>query len=217
MSTLVSANEIIAYASLLKLSRNDIKILNIKDTYALHKVIFGLFENIRSNAAIKAGESSGILYADKGGDFHTRHVIMLSTRKPHATPQFGRLDIRPIPASFLAQERYAFEVTLNPVKRENQSRKIVPLRDQKSIAQWFEERATTSWGFEVKQTTLEVSHLKVQRFTKDGSTVTHGSATLKGELQVTNREKFTYSFLHGIGKGRAFGFGLLQIVPLVNH
>jgi len=55
--------------------------------------------------------------------------------------------------------------------------------------------------------------MSVQTFKKDGQTVTHGSATLKGELQVTDREQFNQSFRQGIGRGRAFGFGLLQIVP----
>jgi len=56
--------------------------------------------------------------------------------------------------------------------------------------------------------------MSVQTFKKDGQTVTHGSATLKGELLVTDREQFNQSFRQGIGRGRAFGFGLLQIVPL---
>ena len=39
-------------------------------------------------------------------------------------------------------------------------------------------------------------------------------ATLKGELTVIDKDRFTQSFIHGVGRGRAFGFGLLQIVPL---
>jgi CRISPR system Cascade subunit CasE len=33
---------------------------------------------------------------------------------------------------------------------------------------------------------------------------------------VADPDLFRQSFLHGIGRGRAFGFGLLQIVPLDN-
>ena len=42
------------------------------------------------------------------------------------------------------------------------------------------------------------------------------SATLKGELRVTDLDYFRQSFLQGIGRGRAFGFGLLQIVPFTD-
>jgi len=33
---------------------------------------------------------------------------------------------------------------------------------------------------------------------------------------VENRELFITSFRQGIGRGRAFGFGLLQIAPVKN-
>jgi len=39
---------------------------------------------------------------------------------------------------------------------------------------------------------------------------------LKGELYVIDSEQFKQSFRQGIGRGRAFGFGLLQIVPLAS-
>ena len=49
----------------------------VKDAYALHKVVYGLFEDVRTEADKAAGKSSGILYADKGGDFHTRQILLL--------------------------------------------------------------------------------------------------------------------------------------------
>jgi CRISPR system Cascade subunit CasE len=58
--------------------------------------------------------------------------------------------------------------------------------------------------------------MAVQTYKKDCQLVTHGSATLKGELYVTDSEQFKQSFRQGIGRGRAFGFGLLQIVPLAS-
>jgi CRISPR system Cascade subunit CasE len=208
------SDDIVAYASVLRLSRADVKILGIKDAYGLHRVVYGLFEDVRSCEEKQAGASSGILYADKGGDFHWRQVLMLSTRKPHATPQFGAVDTRAVHSSFLGHERYAFEVTLNPGRRDKQSGKVVPVRGRESIEQWFRERAPKSWGFSVNPENLQTGQMSVQTFEKAGETVTHGSATLKGELRVGDRDRFIQSFTQGIGRGRAFGFGLLQIVPL---
>jgi CRISPR system Cascade subunit CasE len=37
---------------------------------------------------------------------------------------------------------------------------------------------------------------------------------LTGELEIVDRSLFIKSFQQGIGRGRAFGFGLLQIAPL---
>lgn len=210
------SEDIVAYASVLHLSRADIKILNIKDAYALHKVVYGLFEDVRSEDEKQASNSSGIVYADKGGDFNTRQILMLSNRRPHQTPQFGEVQTKPIQADFLAHERYAFETTINPGKRDKQTGKIVPIRGREAIELWFKTRAPESWGFSVNPDNLQIGQISVQTFEKSGQTITHGSASLKGELVVTNRENFIQSFKQGIGRGRAFGFGLLQIVPLAS-
>jgi CRISPR system Cascade subunit CasE len=207
-------NNILAYASVLRLSRNDIKTLRVKDAYALHKVVYGLFEDIRSNAEKKSSTPSGIVYADKGGDFNTRQILMLSNRKPHQTPQFGEVQTKPIHSGFLTHHRYTFEVTLNPGKRDKNTGKVVPIRGREAIERWVKERAPESWGFRVNPENLQTEKISVQVFEKGGNTITHGSATLKGELNVIDRESFVQSFIQGIGRGRAFGFGLLQIVPL---
>lgn len=208
--------DILAYASVLRLSRADMKTLNIKDAYALHKVVYGLFEDVRSDAEKQTSISSGIVYTDKGGDFNIRQILLLSNRKPHQTPQFGEVQTKPIHSGFLAHKRYAFEITLNPSKRDKQTGKIVPLRGREGIEQWFKERAPKSWGFSVNPENLQTEKISVQAFEKTGKTITHGSATLKGELTVIDRDRFILSFIQGIGRGRAFGFGLLQIVPLTS-
>lgn len=208
------SEDAVAYASVLRLSRADISILGIKDAYALHKVVYGLFEHTRSDAEKETSISSGIIYADKGGDFNMRQILMLSNRKPHQTPQFGKVQTRIVHPDFLAHERYAFEVTLNPGKRDQRTGKVVPVRGREVIEQWFKTRAPKSWGFSVNPQNLQTGQISVQTFEKSGNAITHGSATLKGELNVIDKDRFTKSFTQGIGRGRAFGFGLLQIVPL---
>lgn len=205
---------ILAYASVLHLSRADINVLKIKDAYGLHKVVYGLFEETRSQTEKQSSVSSGIVYADKGGDFKSRQILMLSDRKPHQTPQFGTVETRPVPESFLKYDHYAFEVTLNPGKRDKQTGKIIPMRNWEEVTKWFLARAEKSWGFTVNTESLQVEKIGVQTFNKGDRTITHGSAILKGELHVTDPDCFRQSFLQGIGRGRAFGFGLLQIVPL---
>jgi CRISPR system Cascade subunit CasE len=209
------SDEILAYASVLNLSRSDIKILNIKDAYALHKVVYGLFEDVRSDTEKQASTASGITYVDKGGDFNTRQILILSNRKPHQTPQFGKVQTKPIHAGFLAHERYSFEITINPGKRDKQTGKILPIRGREGVEQWFKSRAPQSWGFNVDHDNLQAGQIGVQSFEKSGKTITHGSAALKGCLTVIDRDRFIQSFTHGIGRGRAFGFGLLQIAPLI--
>lgn len=208
---------ILAYASVLSLSRADLNVLKIKDAYGLHKAVYGLFEDTRTDAEKKAAVPSGIIYVDKGGDFKNRQVLMLSNRKPHQTPQFGKVETKPVTAGFLNHDRYAFEITLNPGKRDKQSGKIVPMRSREEVEQWFLGRSSQSWGFSVNPDNLQTDKVGVQVFERGGGCITHGYATLKGELRVTARDLFRQSFLQGIGRGRAFGFGLLQIVPLADR
>ena len=172
------SEDAIAYASVLRLSRADINILGVKDAYALHKVVYGLFEDVRSDAEKQTSASSGIVYADKGGDFNMRQILMLSNRKPHQTPQFGEVQTRIVHTDFLAHEHYAFEVTLNPGKRDKQTGKVVPVRGREGIEQWFKERAPKSWGFSVNPENLQTGQLSVQTFEKSDKAITHGSATL---------------------------------------
>lgn len=206
--------EMLVYASVLRLSRSDAKVLKIRDAYSLHRVVFGLFEDMRSESEKKRSIPSGILYSDKGGDFNTRSILIVSDRKPHQTPQFGEVQTKLVSSLFLGCDRYAFEVTVNPSKRDKNSGKVVPVVGYGNIQEWFIDRGPYSWGFSVSPHNLEVVGTGVQTFEKDGQTITHGSATLKGELRVVDRERFITSFKRGIGRGRAFGFGLLQIVPL---
>ena len=209
-------DDVLAYASVLRLSRSDIKTLKIKDAYSLHKQVYGLFDDIRSDADKANSQSSGILWADKGGDFYARQILMLSTRKPHQTPQFGEVESRIIKPDFVQHNRYGFEMTLNPSKRNKQTGKIEAIRKRDKIALWAIERAQKSWGFEIHPDYLQVQINPILQFVKGGKTITHSSAHLKGELRVTERAQFSQSFLQGIGRGKTFGFGLLQIVPLTD-
>lgn len=201
-------------ASALHLSRADVKALGIKDTYSLHIAVYSLFDDIRTEDEKQKSIPSGILYADKGGDFQGRKILMLSNRQPNI-PEHGELSIKKIANNFLDYENYRFEVVMNPTKRENQSRKIIVLRKREDIADWFITKAP-QWGFEVNPEHLEVREIEVKRFEKKKGrqTVTQGQAKLIGCLTVTDKEKFVQSFQQGIGRGRAFGCGLLQIVPL---
>ncbi len=200
-------------ASALHLNRRDVKILKITDEYSLHRVVYNLFEDIRTPEQKQTGTSNGLLYADKGGDENHRKILILANRNP-IVPEQGELSSKKIAPNFLDYKQYRFEVVINPCQRNNKSRKIVPIKGREAIAEWFVEKSETSWGFSVNSQNIEVTNNHVKSFDKKGHQVTQGYATVMGILEVTNKEKFIQSFQQGIGRGRAFGCGLLQIVPL---
>lgn len=204
-------------AGVLHLDRRAVRALRITDPYSLHRVVYSLFEDVRSKGEKTGCTGSGIVYADQGGDFSGRKILLLCDRPPAAQVdgKYGRVESKVIPPDFLDAERYRFKTIVNPCRRDSASRKLVPVKGREQISRWFCERAGRSWGFEPLQEQLQVDRVEVLRFTgKNKYRITMARATLQGVLRVTDRETFTRSFSRGIGRGRAFGCGLLQIVPL---
>lgn len=205
------------YASALHLDRKAVKALKITDVYSLHRVVYSLFDDVRSEHEKQSHIQSGIVYADQGGDFHSRKILMVSDRKPaeQVEGQYGEVNSKIISPDFLGYSRYRFKVQINPVRKDKNTGKRVAVRGRDNVALWFAERAPKSWGFTVDPQTLQVDSIDVLQFTdKAKRRVTLGRATLQGHLTVTDPAVFAQSFKNGIGKGRAFGCGLLQIVPM---
>lgn len=208
------------FASALHLDRSAVNALKIKDIYSLHRVVYSLFSDKRAEAEKQSHIPSGIVYAAQGGDFHSRKVLIVSDRQPatQVDGQYGKVISNPISDSFLAHSRYRFKVQVNPVRKDKQSGKRVAVKGRTDIAQWFLQRAPNSWGFEVTPHTLQVDIIEVLQFQdKVGRQVTLGKAHIQGQFTVTNPQQFHNSFKNGIGKGRAFGCGLLQIVPIIDN
>lgn len=110
--------------------------------------------------------SSGIAYADRGGDFHGRKVLIVSDRPPAAKVDglYGEVNSRLIPAAFLSHSHYRFQVQVNPVRKDKQTGKRVAVKGRTDIAQWFIQRAASRWGFEVDASSLQVDAVEVLQF-----------------------------------------------------
>jgi CRISPR system Cascade subunit CasE len=192
-------------ASILKLSRSDCKTLKITDPYSIHRTVYSLFPKIDN-------KERDFLFADKGGDFNERRILILSKRPPQI-PEYGVVESKNISESFLAFDTYGFEVRLNPVKRDKKTGKIVPVLKRENLLEWFCGKSE-SWGFITDRESLQIQSTGVQSFEKQNGEVTQNTVTFIGKLTVSSRDLFIKSFEQGIGRGKSFGFGLLQIIPL---
>ena len=207
-------------ASVLHLDRPAIKALRITDPYSLHRVVYSLFDDVRSDTQKSAGQSSGILYADQGGDFHERKIILLSNRPPHNNINDFTIEIhsRLISKEFLEHQKYRFKIIINPTRRDNNTHKLTPIKGREAIAAWFLDRGPKNWGFIPSIEHLQIDRIEVLQFQdKSQRPITLAQAHIQGQLMVIAREQFQHSFTMGIGRGRAFGCGLLQIVPLLEN
>jgi CRISPR system Cascade subunit CasE len=192
-------------ASVLRLSRSDCKELGVRDAYSIHKIVYSLFP-------AQSDEERSFLYCDKGGDFNERLILLLS-KQPPLTPEHGEIESRVISDKFLEEDYYGFEVAMNPVTRDNKSRKIISVRGKEELLQWFTKKAP-GYGFDILPDSLSIKETAVIQFEKSNDKVVLGKAVFIGKLKVTDRQLFIKSFHNGLGKGKAFGFGLFQIVPI---
>lgn len=208
------------YASVLKLDRHDVSALRVTDLYSLHRVVYSLFEDVRNDEQKRSGASSGILFADQGGGRLGRCILVLSTRAPRASINGTamNLETKEVPDTFLSGVTYRFQVTVNPTRRNNKTRKLEPVRGREAVLEWFAERAKSSWGFEVMERHSQVDKIEVIRFEHSGKgRVTIAQAQIRGCLNVLDQERFRRSVSQGIGRARSFGCGLLQLVPTTHH
>ena len=197
------------YVSHYLLTLRDCRALRLTDSYSLHRIVYGLFPDVRGGAP----GPSGILFADKGGKDGMRHLLILSDRKA-GPPEYGRLDSRELPAGFLDFQQYRFEIIINPVRKKRDGGKRKAVRGREAVETWFMEKAP-AWGFAPHAETVQVADITVDVVPKDGRNITLCKARITGTLTVTDRERFRHGFVRGIGHGKAFGCGLLQLSPLL--
>lgn len=192
-------------ASIYKVKREHWKTLGLKDLYSIHKVIYSLFPR-------KGEGKRDFLFAYKGGSFNERTILIVS-KTPPIKPEFGEIIMKDIPNSYLQWDKYGFEITINPVKRDSLTGKLLAIRGKQQLSEWFISKAP-SFGFTVEPDSLQINNAGVVQFEKNGAVCTYNSATFMGKLTVSDRAKFIESFENGIGRAKGFGFGLMQLIPL---
>lgn len=188
------------YLSRYTLSHRETLRLRLKDAYRTHQFVYSLFP--------REDERPGrVLYVDKGFRLGVREILILSGAQPKLE-SYGRLAVKPVPDRFLGYRAYYFETVINPVKRKNASGQIESIRDREKIAEWFDDKAA-SWGFRPLQ--FQIGEVWADRFWKGDQEITLSRAKINGGFEVTDREAFKKSFRDGIGRGKGFGCGLLQL------
>ena len=130
----------------------------VKDDYSLHRVVYGFFP--------KSENSVRPLYADCGATPAGRKVLLLSKEEPQL-PENVKSSTKIITDNFWDGRFYRFEIDLNPVRKNVQTRKREAIIGQLNLLEWFLAQAP-KWGFEPDRNTLEVAVHNTKVFTKSG-------------------------------------------------
>jgi CRISPR system Cascade subunit CasE len=152
------------------------------------------------------------LFREKQGDRFGRRILILSTDKP-INPEFGTIQIKDVHPSFFDKDLYKFSVRMNPVKRLSRSKRCEAITGVDEILSWFLGKSS-QYGFSVLSETLELTGKGVQQFDKGEQRIIHNYADITGVLRVEERKIFISSIKKGIGRGKSFGFGLLELIPI---
>jgi CRISPR system Cascade subunit CasE len=191
-------------ASMLTLDWKSIRTLGIRDNYAVHKFVYSLFP----------GSQREFLYLDQGGYRGGRRILIISRKQP-LVPPIGTLRMKSIPEGFLEHSAYAFQVRVNPVERKNGNSRLIPIVSRPELLDWFTKKQEM-WGFSVASEHLEIMNIGIQTIQKKDMTIIHNSVEYRGILHVTDQERFKYFFENGVGRGKGYGFGLMQLRPISN-
>lgn len=119
--------------------------------------------------------------------------------------------------------RARFKIELNTVYSNTKNAekgkrgRVVPVPHEK-LGEFFLDR-TEKNGFSVNKNELAITNIgkKLFRRKKEGgekeTRVILVSATFEGILTVTDEERFRETLVMGVGRKKAYGFGLLTIIP----
>ncbi|XJS11048.1 type I-E CRISPR-associated protein Cas6/Cse3/CasE [Aerococcaceae bacterium WGS1372] len=110
-----------------------------------------------------------------------------------------------------------FKVTLNPVFSQYQSTsergRVIPLISENDQMEYLLRRSEKN-GFHLSAEDFVITNKGFKILKKSNQRALRlSSATYQGELVVSDADLFRKTLAEGIGKKKAFGFGLMTIIP----
>jgi CRISPR system Cascade subunit CasE len=121
----------------------------------------------------------------------------------------------PLLARVAKGQVWRFRLAANPTHREKRDGDRGKVFGHVTVAyqkEWLSKKAL-SHGFAPDADFDVVRHERL-RFRREGRFVTLDTATFEGALRVTDEDVFKDALLHGIGRAKAYGCGLLTIAAV---
>jgi len=204
--------------------------------YALHGLLSAAFGEQAPKPFRYMGKQGLLAYTVENLETLRLHASL-------ATPDIARalglneLDARPFPGVWKEGQALGFEVRVRPVIRAKDGRErdaflhavdAIPAAEGGGIAQraliysdWLDKQFAVDGAAQIIQAQMEEFRLtRVLRKAGAGENgkrkshaVTGPDAVFKGQLQVGNPDAFERLLARGVGRHRAFGFGMLLLRP----
>ena len=177
--------------------------MHLTDEYDIHQLVYSLFpcEDRRCF----------LYFLDYGGMGDLSVLVQSEVRPDKASPV--RIETKVIPESFLNNDSYAFRLRISPVvKKDGKVTRV--LHGQQEAVDWLVSREE-SYGIHFRSDRIEKTSSGVMRMKgHEDRRITLSFVDLTGILEVTDRERFIRVVRTGIGPGKGFGMGMLQLMPI---
>lgn len=177
------------------------------DRYEIHQQLAASLEGYDTGRVLWA------MVPTQGGT-----IIRVRTEKPgrYSLP-WEALDM-PVVGEITAGEQFLFILDANPRKalssQDGKRGKRVGIAGEAEIAEWLGRQSQTR-GFKLLSTNVAPKPgLQIRR---RGQRLYFTRATISGALEVTDPAAFQMARNAGLGGGKAFGMGLLVLLPNEKH
>ena len=187
-----------------------------RDSYAWHKRIWEAFPG-----QPEAKRNFLTRLDDVGEGFR----LLILSEEPPTRPDWCPVDgweSKIVSESFFQHASYQFSLLANPTRKQvvinedgtrKKNGKRIALRKREDLIDWIERKAALH-GFTVEFSSLKTIPRPRQQLLKKKKSGTHTATEFTGTLYVNDRDKFYSAVTKGIGTAKAFGFGMLCLVPL---
>jgi len=109
---------------------------------------------------------------------------------------------------------FRFMIRVNPTRRKNETRQLVPIVKDGDLMDWFITKGQLL-GFRADTQSLIITKRpSIYIYKKDGvntNKITITFIDFSGYLSIDDESKFQHALENGIGRGRSFGGGLLSL------
>ena len=187
-----------------------------RDSYAWHKRIWEAFPG-----QPEAKRNFLTRLDDVGEGFR----LLILSEEPPTRPDWCPVDgweSKIVSESFFQHASYQFSLLANPTRKQvvinedgtrKKNGKRIALRKREDLIDWIERKAALH-GFTVEFSSLKTIPRPRQQFLKEKKSGTHTATEFTGTLHVRDHDKFYQAATKGIGSAKAFGFGMLCLVPI---
>ncbi len=188
------------FLSLFYLKFSECRKLKIKNDYDIHQFIYKLFPN---------QEKRCFLYYVDYSSKEKLKILIQSEMRPEIL-DYGQIIIKEVSDSWFEADAFMFRIRMATVIRNEG--KYIDVVDDVDIENWIIQKAGNN-GFSILKDSVQVVYSGEMRMKQsNGNRVVMPFKDIVGVLRVTDQMTFIEKAVkRGIGQGKGFGCGLLQL------